>query len=90
MWGAHNRRKLCPSELSALVFEALEVSETPRGDQDIYQEVHKSAEVTIDRACRVIMSSPGAVTDIGPASMDFRRTFDGPSAGVTFSVDMVT
>ena len=34
MWRAQNHRKTCPNELSALTFEALEVSGTPRGDQE--------------------------------------------------------
>ena len=31
MWGVQNRRKTCPNEVSASIFEALEVSGTPRG-----------------------------------------------------------
>ena len=37
-----NRRKTCPNELSASIFEALEVSGTPRGDQESLKEVRKS------------------------------------------------
>ena len=39
---AQNRRKTCPNELSASIFEALEVSGTPRGDQESLKEVRKS------------------------------------------------
>ena len=63
MWRAQNRRKSCPNELSASDFEALEVHGTPRGDQESLKEVSKSPKVTIHRACRVIMSSPGATKD---------------------------
>ena len=77
MWRAQNRRKTCPDELSASFFEALEVSGTPGGDQEILTDVSKSPKVTIDRACRVIMSSPEALTDIDPASMDLRPPFGG-------------
>ena len=70
-------------------FEALEVSGTPRGDQESLKEVSKSSKVTIHRACRVIMSSPGATTEIGPAATPRRRTFGPPSTGVIFAVDVV-
>ena len=59
--------------LLASDFVALEVSGTPRGDQESLKEVSKSSKVTIHRACRVILSSPGALTDIGPASAPLRR-----------------
>ena len=42
MWRDQNRRKSCPNELSASDFEALEVSGTPRGDQESPKEVRKS------------------------------------------------
>ena len=77
MWRAQNRRKTCPNELSASIFEALEVSGTPRGDQESLKEVSKSPKVTIHRACRVIMSSPGATGDIDPAATQLRPSFDG-------------
>ena len=77
VWRAQNRRKTCLKELLASDFEALEVSGTPRGDQESLKEVSKSSKVTIHRACRVIMSSPGATADIGPASMDLRPPFAG-------------
>ena len=81
--------KVSPKELWALDSEALEVSGTPRGDQGSLKEVSKSSKVTIHRACRVILSSPGATGDIGPASAQLRRTFDPPSVGVIFAVDVV-
>ena len=59
-------------------FEALEVSGTPRGDQESLKEVSKTSKVTIHPACRVIMSFPMAVRHIDPTS-----------AGVTFAVDVV-
>merc|ERR1712023_607130 len=71
MWRAQSRRKSCPNELSASDFEALEVSGTPRGNQESPKEVCKSPKVTIHRACRVIMSSPGATRDIDPAATPF-------------------
>ena len=58
-------------------FEALEVSGTPRGDQESLKEVSKSSKVTIHRACRVIMSSPGAQPDIGLAAAPLRPSFAG-------------
>ena len=84
MWRVQNRRKTCPNELSASIFEILEVSGTterrpgepqggPQEPQESFKEVSKSPKVTIHRACRVIMSSPGATADIGPASMGLRR-----------------
>ena len=69
LWTAQNQREICPQELWALDLEALEVSGTPRGDQESLKEVSKSSEVTIHRDCRVLMSSPGAVRDIEPASI---------------------
>ena len=61
VWRGENRRKTFPKELWASDLEALEVSETPRGDQEGLKEVSKSSKVTIHRACRVIMSRQGAV-----------------------------
>ena len=89
MWRAQNRRKSFPKELLASDFEALEVSGAPRGDQESLKEVSKSSKVTIHRACRVIMSSPGALTDIDPAATGLRSGFDPPSPGVIFAVDVV-
>ena len=74
---AQNRRKTFPKELWASDLEALEVSGTPRGDQESLKEVSKSSKVTIHRACRVILSSPGATTDIDPAAGELRPPFDG-------------
>ena len=62
--------------LLASDFEALEVSWTPRGDQESLKEVSKSSKVTIHRACRVIMSSPGATRDIDPVAIWRRSPFD--------------
>ena len=88
MWRAQNRRKTCPNELSASIFEALEVSGTPRGDQESLKEVSKSSKVTIHRACRVIMGSPGRLPEIDPASAQRRPSFDPPSTGIIFAVDV--
>ena len=54
------------------LLEALEVSGTPRGEQESLKEVSKSSKVTIHRACRVILSSPEATRDIGPAAVGLR------------------
>ena len=89
MWRAQNRKKTYPKELWASDFEALEVSGTPRGDQESLKEVSKSSKVTIHRACRVIMSSPEALPDIDPASAQLRWGFDPPSTGVIFAGDVV-
>ena len=89
VWRAENRRKTFPQELWASDLEALEVSGTPSGDQESHKEVPKSFKVTIHRACRVIMSSPGATTDIDPAATQLRRGCDPPSALVIFAVDVV-
>ena len=89
MWRAQNRRKTFPKELWAADFAALEVSGTPRGDQESFKEVSKNSKVTIHRACRVIMSSPGATGNIDLASTQLRRGFDPPSPGVIFAVDVV-
>ena len=80
MWRAQNRRKTCPKELWASDFEALEVSGTPRGDQESLKEIPKSSKVTIHRACRVIMSSPGATGDIDPAATQRRSGCDPAAA----------
>ena len=58
MWRAQNRSETSPKELLASDFEALEVSGTPRGDQESLKEVSKSSKVTIHRACRVILTRP--------------------------------
>ena len=89
LWRAQNRRKTIPKEFLASNFEALEVSGAPRGDQESLKEVSKSSKVTIHRACRVILSSPGATTDIDPAATELRRGFGPPSPGVIFTVDVV-
>ena len=70
--------RFASKRLLASDFEALEVSGTPRGDQESLKEVSKSSKVTIHRACRVILSSPGEVRDIGPSAMGLRPPF-GPS-----------
>ena len=86
---AHWELRFASKRLLASDFEALEVSGTPRGDQESLKEVSKSSKVTIHRACRVILSSPGGVRDIGPAAAQLRRGFGPPSALVIFAVDVV-
>ena len=86
VWRAQNRRKTFPKELLASDFEALEVSGAPRVDQESLKEVSNSSKVTIHRACRVVMSSPGVLTDIDPASAQLRPSFGGR---VIFAVDVV-
>ena len=81
--------RFASKRLLASDFEALEVSGTPRSDQESLKEVSKSSQVTIHRACRVIMSSPGATTDIGPASIWLRSVCDPPSALIIVAVDVV-
>ena len=81
--------RFASERLLASDFEALEVSWTPRGDQESLKEVSKSSKVTIHRACRVIMSSPAAVRDIDPVAAQLRRGFGPPSPGVIFAVDVV-
>ena len=78
LWRAQNQRKTSPKDLLASDFEALEVFGAPRGDQESLKEVTKSSKVTIPRACRGILSSPGATGDIDPASTRLRPLF-GPS-----------
>ena len=70
--------RFASKRLLASDFEALEVSGTPRGDQESLKEVSKNSKVTIHRACRVIRNSPEALPDIGPASTQLRPPF-GPS-----------
>ena len=89
LWRAQNRRKTFSKELLASEFGVLEVPGTPRGDQESFKEVSKSSKVTIHRACRVILSSPGEVRDIGPAATRLRSGFDPPSTLVIFAVDVV-
>ena len=89
MWRAQNQRKICPNELSASVFEALEVSGTPRGDQESLKEVSKSSKVTIYSACRVVQSSPGGTGDIDPAAMGLRWVCAPPFGEVIFAVGVV-
>ena len=52
--------RFASERLLASDFEALEVSGTPRGDQESLKEVSKSSKVTIHGVCRVIMSPQGA------------------------------
>ena len=73
---ANSELRFASTRLLASDFEALEVSGTPRGDQESLKEVSKSSKVTIHRACRVIMSSPGATRHIDPASAGLRPPFD--------------
>ena len=69
--------RFASERLLASDFEALEVSWTPRGDQESLKEVSKSSKVTIHRACRVILSSPEALPDIGSSAICLRPPFDG-------------
>ena len=71
--------RFASERLLASEFEALEVSWTPRGDQESLKEVSKSSKVTIHRACRVILSFPVLVRDIDPVTMGLRWGFDPPS-----------
>ena len=75
--------------LLASDFEALEVSWTPRGDQESLKEVSKSSKVTIHRACRVILSSPEPLPDIDPAAIGLRSVCGPPSALVIFAVGVL-
>ena len=77
--------RFASERLLASDFEALEVSWTPRGDQEGFKEVSKSSKVTIHRACRVILSSPEALPDIDPASVGLRPPF----GGVIFAVGVL-
>ena len=52
--------RFASKRLLASDFEALEVSGTPRGDQESLKEVCKSPQIMIDGVCRVIMSRQGA------------------------------
>ena len=78
-----------PKKLHAPDFEALEVTGTPKGDQESLKEVSKSSKVTIHRACRVILSSPEATRDIGTSAIWLRSFCGPPSTGVIFAVDVV-
>ena len=69
--------RFASERLLASDFEALKVSWTPRGDQESLKEVSKSSKVTIHLACRVILSSPEALTHIDPASTRLRPPFAG-------------
>ena len=60
LWTAQNQREICPQELWASDLEALEVSGTPKGDEENLKEVSKSSKVTIHVVCQVIMSRQGA------------------------------
>ena len=81
--------RFASERLLALDFEAVEVSWTPRGDQESLKEVSKSFKISIHRACRMILSSPEALPDIDPAAALRRPGFDPPSALVIFAVDVV-
>ena len=81
--------RFASERLLASDFEALEVSWTPKGDQESLKEVSKSSKVTIHPAFRVIMSPPGAVRDIDPAAAQLRPGFAPPSGRVIFAVDVV-
>ena len=83
---AHWELRFASERLLASDFEALEVSWTPRGDQESLKEVSKSSKVTIHRACRVILSSPEALPDIGPAAAGLRWVCAPPSTLVIFAV----
>ena len=60
LWTAQNQRDICPQELWASDLEALEVTGTPRGDQENLKEVCKNPPNMIYGACRMIMSRQGA------------------------------
>ena len=81
--------KCASKRLLASDFEALEVSGTPRGDQESLKQVSKGSKVTIHRVCQVIMNSRGAATDIDPAATQLRQSFGPSSPGVIFAVDVV-
>ena len=81
--------RFASKRLLASDFEALEVSGTPRGDQESLKEVSKSSKVTIHRACRVIRSSPGATGDIDISATGLRPGFGPASTRVIFAVDVV-
>ena len=53
--------RFASKRLLAADFEVLEVSGTPRGDQESLKKVFKNSKVTIHKVCRVIMSPQGAV-----------------------------
>ena len=59
LWRVQNQRKTSPKEFWASDLEALEVSGTPRGDQEGLKEVCKSPQITIYGVCRVSMSRQG-------------------------------
>ena len=81
--------RFASERLLASDFEVLEVSWTPRGDKERLKEVSKSSKVTIHRACRVILSSPEALPDIGFSAAHLRPTFGPPSTLVIFAFDVV-
>ena len=60
VWRAENRRKTFPQELWASDLEALEVSGTPKGNQEGLEGVCKSPQITIYGVCRVSVSRQGA------------------------------
>ena len=71
LWTAQNQREICPQELWASDLEALEVSGTPRGDQESLKEVCKSPQIMIYGVCRVIMSRQGAAGSPQRAPKEF-------------------
>ena len=73
LWRAQNRRKTFPKELWASDLEALEVSETPRGDQEGLKEDCKSAKITIYGVCRVSKSRQGVAGSPQRAPRSFLR-----------------
>ena len=81
--------RFASKRLLASDFEALEVSWTPRGDQESFKEVSKSSKVTIHRACRVILSSPKPLPDIDPAATRLRWVCAPPFGEVIFPVGVL-
>ena len=71
VWRAENRRKTFPQELWASDLEALEVSGTPKGNQEGLKEVCKSPQITIYGVCRVSMSRQGAAGSPQTARKEF-------------------
>ena len=71
LWRAQNQRKTSPKELWASDLEVLEVSQTPRGDQEGLKEDCKRAKITIYGICRVSMSRQGAAGSPQRAPKEF-------------------
>ena len=57
--------------------EALEVSGTPKGDQESLKEVCKSPQIMIYGVCRVIMSREGAAGSPQRAPMELLESHNG-------------